>query len=155
MNGVLIGLFIFIPYIVINDFFFCSSIHACVLVKVLLRNFCNQEKCPPELYRQSSDMNSMVASVAGEIQIYSVFYIYCPNYWAIRPHETMVLGPNFSKINEGGLHFFSLFNGKKKKMRKLFLKTNIGNQGSKSVCLMKCLKICIVDATLFVLIAVS
>lgn len=113
-------------------------------MKVLLRNFCNQEKCPPELYRQSSDMNSMVASVAGEIQIYSVFYI----YWAIRPHETMVLGPNFSKINEGGLK-------KKEKIRELFLKTNIGNQGSKSVCLMKCLKICIVDATLFVLIAVS
>lgn len=69
----LIGLFIFIPNIIINDFLCCSSIHACVLVKVLLRNFCNQEKCPPELYRQSSDMNSMVASVAGEIQIYSVF----------------------------------------------------------------------------------
>lgn len=43
------------------------SIHACVLVKVLLRNFCNQEKCPPELYRQSSDMNSMVASVAASL----------------------------------------------------------------------------------------
>lgn len=69
----LIVLFIFIPYIIINNLFCCSSIHACVLVKVLLRNFCNQEKCPPELYRQSSDMNSMVASVAGEIQIYSVF----------------------------------------------------------------------------------
>lgn len=75
LNGVLIGLFIFIPNIIINDFLCCSSIHACVLVKVLLRNFCNQEKCPPELYRQSSDMNSMVASVAGEIQIYSVFVI--------------------------------------------------------------------------------
>lgn len=58
-------------------FLCCSSIHACVLVKALLRNFSNQEKCPPELYRQSSDMNSMVASVAGEMEIYSVFlYMY-------------------------------------------------------------------------------
>lgn len=58
-------------------FLCCSSIHACVLVKALLRNFSNQEKCPPELYRQSSDMNSMVASVAGETEIYSVFlYMY-------------------------------------------------------------------------------
>lgn len=65
--------FIFTSNIIIIDFLYCSSIHACVLVKALLRNFSNQEKCPPELYRQSSDMNSMVASVAGEIEIYSVF----------------------------------------------------------------------------------
>ncbi|KAK3095350.1 hypothetical protein FSP39_013559 [Pinctada imbricata] len=43
------------------------SIHACVLVKTLLRNFSNQEKCPPELYKSSSDVNSMVANVAASL----------------------------------------------------------------------------------------
>ncbi|OWF38655.1 dymeclin-like [Mizuhopecten yessoensis] len=41
------------------------SIHACLLVKSLLRNFSIQEKCPPELYKHTGDGNSVMASVAA------------------------------------------------------------------------------------------
>lgn len=43
------------------------SIHACLLVKALLRNYTAQQKCPPELYKHTSDANSMVASVAASL----------------------------------------------------------------------------------------
>ncbi|XP_063437698.1 dymeclin-like [Mytilus trossulus] len=43
------------------------SIHACLLVKALLRNYTVQQKCPPELYKHTSDANSMVASVAASL----------------------------------------------------------------------------------------
>ncbi|XP_060076610.1 dymeclin-like [Ylistrum balloti] len=41
------------------------SIHACLLVKSLLRNFSGQEKCPPELYKHTGDNSSVMASVAA------------------------------------------------------------------------------------------
>ncbi|XP_052084665.1 dymeclin-like [Mytilus californianus] len=43
------------------------SIHACLLIKALLRNYTSQQKCPPELYKHTSDANSMVASVAASL----------------------------------------------------------------------------------------
>lgn len=43
------------------------SIHACLLVKALLRNFSAQQKCPQELYKHTTDANSMVASVAASL----------------------------------------------------------------------------------------
>ncbi|KAL4216561.1 hypothetical protein ACF0H5_024284 [Mactra antiquata] len=47
------------------------SIHACLLVKALLRNYMNQEKCPSELYKNTTDgvgaLASMTASLASSL----------------------------------------------------------------------------------------
>ncbi|XP_053388105.1 dymeclin-like isoform X2 [Mercenaria mercenaria] len=47
------------------------SIHACLMVKALLRNYMNQEKCPVELYKNTADgvgaLASMTASLASSL----------------------------------------------------------------------------------------
>ncbi|XP_060608390.1 dymeclin-like isoform X2 [Ruditapes philippinarum] len=47
------------------------SIHACLMVKSLLRNYVNQEKCPSELYKNTTDgvgaLASMTASLASSL----------------------------------------------------------------------------------------
>lgn len=47
------------------------SIHACLMVKALLRNYINQEKCPAELYKHTTDgvgaLASMTASLASSL----------------------------------------------------------------------------------------
>ncbi|KAJ8311402.1 hypothetical protein KUTeg_010757 [Tegillarca granosa] len=43
------------------------QIHACLLVKSLLRNFANQQKCPPELYKNPHEGDGVIASVASSL----------------------------------------------------------------------------------------
>ncbi|KAL3886406.1 hypothetical protein ACJMK2_026404 [Sinanodonta woodiana] len=43
------------------------SIHACLLMKTLLRNFMNQEKCPAELYKNITDSVGAIASMTASL----------------------------------------------------------------------------------------
>ena len=44
---------------------FCSSIHACVLMKVLLRNFVSQQKCPQSLLASTTPQPSRLYKVGS------------------------------------------------------------------------------------------
>ncbi|KAH3746684.1 dymeclin-like [Dreissena polymorpha] len=43
------------------------SIHACLLVKALLRNYVNQEKCPHELYKNTTDSVGAIANMTASL----------------------------------------------------------------------------------------
>lgn len=69
-------------YFIINNFYeslnschlssirisvYFSSIHACLLVKALLRNYINQEKCPSELYKNTTDSVGAIANMTASL----------------------------------------------------------------------------------------
>ncbi|XP_052785704.1 dymeclin-like isoform X2 [Mya arenaria] len=43
------------------------SIHACLLVKALIRNYVNQEKCPAELYKNTTDSVGAIANMTASL----------------------------------------------------------------------------------------
>ena len=49
------------------QWFVFSSIHACLLVKALLRNYVNQEKCPAELYKNTTDSVGAIANMTASL----------------------------------------------------------------------------------------
>ena len=55
----------------------CSAMHAPLLVKVLLWNYINQEKCPPELYRGNEEAG-LLSSVTSAMacQSYTCFKLF-------------------------------------------------------------------------------
>ncbi|CAE1315788.1 DYM [Acanthosepion pharaonis] len=43
------------------------SIHACLLMKALLRNYINQEKCPAELFKASNNSSGMLYNITSSV----------------------------------------------------------------------------------------
>ena len=64
---------------------FCSSIHACVLMKVLLRNFVSQQKCPQSLLASTTPQPSRLYKVGSAMACASslsrcLFHIFQLNF---------------------------------------------------------------------------
>ena len=65
-----------------NSLIVCfSSIHACLLVKALLRNFVNQEKCPTELYKNTTDSVGAIANMTASLA--------CKYLWSLVFHGSL------------------------------------------------------------------